>query len=216
MKPCKNDDHKAFCVACRKEFKIDKRGEIQVNSHAKRDSRISNVIGFGNQSTFQVLVGTLGVTKGSGGNLSAEDMTLQAEILNLLHVVEYNLPFSSCSENPSRFQLMFPDSAVGKKYSCSSTKVAYLLNKIYLKLLSHINLMTTNQVKKQYVAYLSYWSLREGKIVNKYCGSNFIGHCSFEDLLVHFMNFVREFSLDSNYLLHVGMDGPSVNIAIIK
>ena len=44
-----------------------------------------------------------------------------------------------------------------------------------------------------------------------YCGSLFVGHCTADDLLDHFDHFMKDFGLDVEYLLNIGMDGPNVN-----
>ena len=65
---------------------------------------------------------------------------------------------------------------------------------------------TNSQVKKQYDAYLSYWSNRHNKVVNSYGG-----HCKGNDLVEHYNDFAKIMQLDSNYLPHIGMDGPKMN-----
>ena len=49
-----------------------------------------------------------------------------------------------------------------------------------------------------------------------YCGSLFVGHCTNEDLLEHFDYFVKEMHCDHFFLLHLGMDVSSVNLAFQK
>ena len=66
---------------------------------------------------------------------------------------------------------------------------------------------------KQYDGYVQYWSYSEHKIVNRYCGSPFLGHCTSDDLVDHFKQFMLDNELVPNYLLHLGMDGPNVNLA---
>ena len=47
---------------------------------------------------------------------------------------------------------------------------------------------TTSQVKKQYDTYVQFWSSLHQQIVNRYCGSAFVGHCGSEELLNHFFS----------------------------
>ena len=70
---------------------------------------------------------------------------------------------------------------------------------------------TTQQVKKQFDAYLQYWS-SENQISNIYAGSCFVGHCNSDQLFDHFHYFIKELELNPNLLLHLGMDGPNVNL----
>ena len=72
--------------------------------------------------------------------------------------------------------------------------------------------LTTSQVKKRYDAYAQFWSSLHQQIVNRYCGSVFIGHCSSEELLNHFFKFGKDMVWVNRLLLHIGMDGPNVNL----
>ena len=60
---------------------------------------------------------------------------------------------------------------------------------------------TTMQVKKQYEAYLLFWSEKHGRVVHVYCGSLFVGHCNADSLAEHYGEFVKQLGLDSSYLL---------------
>ena len=126
LKPVHNDIYKAQCIACYKEFRIDRAGEAQVNSHASGNSHKDKVISFKPTKTIRNVDGKIGGNIGVSG-LSEANKVLKAEIINLLHMVEYNISFSSASQDNERFRVMFPDSDIAKKYNCSSTKVAYLL-----------------------------------------------------------------------------------------
>ena len=75
---------------------------------------------------------------------------------------------------------------------------------------------TTLQTKKQYDRCLQFWSKRYNEIINAYFGSLFTGHCTSDQLLEHYQTFVSRLGLDWHYLLHIGMDGPNVNLAFEK
>ena len=70
---------------------------------------------------------------------------------------------------------------------------------------------TNNQVKKQH-GYVWYWSPRFDQIVSTYADSLFVGHCNADDLVEHYNHFVDKLELKSDYLLHLRMDGPNVNL----
>ena len=61
--------------------------------------------------------------------------------------------------------------------------------------------------------YVQYLSESEHKVLNRYCGSLFLRHWASDDLVDHFKQFVVDNELDTNYLLHISMDGPNVNLA---
>ena len=75
----------------------------------------------------------------------------------------------------------------------------------------HFDETTTSQVKKQYNAYITYFSRTRKEITTLYDGSLFVGHCFASDLLHLFFTFIEELNLDVENLLNIGMDGPSMN-----
>ena len=72
---------------------------------------------------------------------------------------------------------------------------------------------TNSQVKNQYGAYLSYLSNCHNKVVNLYVDSLFVGPCKVDDLVEKYNEFVKIVQLDSNYLLHIRMEGPNANLS---
>ena len=70
---------------------------------------------------------------------------------------------------------------------------------------------TTKQVKKQYDAYICYWPKSSVEVINSYIGSLFVGHCTSADLMDRYFEFKGRWDLNDDLLLHLGMDGPSVN-----
>ena len=48
----------------------------------------------------------------------------------------------------------------------------------------------------------------------RFCGSLFVGHCKSEQLVEHYEEFAKDMGWDSSYLLHLGMDGPNVNLIL--
>ena len=130
-----------------------------------------------------------------------------------------------CDADNERFERMFPDSSVAKSYKPGQTKVKYVLQfgiapYIRLSLIEEMkgqtfcfkfDETTMSQVKKQYDGYITYYSSSKKKIATSYCVSLFLRHCTAEDLVRHFFEFVKKIDLDPNKLLNIGIDGPSVN-----
>ena len=154
-----------------------------------------------------------------------KEKILNAEILQVLHISQYNISFSSATDHAALFQQIFPDSSTAASYKQSYTKVSYILK---FSVTDHLKKQliygvkgvpytfkfdetTTILTKKQYHGYLQYWSSSCEEIVNSYCGSIFIGHYSHKDLIQHYHEFEKAVELDSTLLLHLGMDGPNVN-----
>ena len=156
---------------------------------------------------------------------SFEEQVLCAEVLQALQVVNSNYSFASSENDNERFKMMFPDSKIAQSYRQGKTKVRY---NIQYGIAPHIKQMlmydvnttpftfkfdesTTSQVKKkQYNAYLQFWSKNYDEVVNCYFGSLFVRHCTAKNLVEHFHECEKSMYLDPSYLLHLGMDGPSV------
>ena len=75
--------------------------------------------------------------------------------------------------------------------------------------------MTNSQIKKQYDGYITFYSQCDKRVVT-YCGSLFLGHCTANDLLDPFYEFMSKLCLDPKNLLNIGMDGPHVNKSFLK
>ena len=155
---------------------------------------------------------------------------LKAEIIETLHKTEYNHSFSSAEKDGELYRLMFPGHPAAEKYSCFSTKSAYLLRYGISEILKSEQIQdikdvpytfkfdetTTSQVLKQYDGYLCYWSPMYEEIVNTYVGSLFMGLCSAANLVHHFYEIVQPLGAKGVHLLHLGMDGPRVNTKFEK
>ena len=50
------------------------------------------------------------------------DKVTNAEVIFTEILLEHNLPFEAASHARHLFQVMFPDSKIGKKYRCTATK----------------------------------------------------------------------------------------------
>ena len=122
--------------------------------------------------------------------------------------------------------MMLPDSGIAASYSQGKAKVRqYSIGNtpIHKAMLLYdvnntpctfnLDELTSSQIKKQFDGYLQYWSTKFDEIINCYCGSLFTGHCMHEQLIEHYYEFTKNLKLDSSFLLHLGMDRPSVNNA---
>lgn len=162
--------------------------------------------------------------------MSMDDEVLRAEILWALKCVKSNYSFASNTGNNQLFSSMFPDSSIAKSYKMSETKSKYLIQfgigpwiledlKEDLKENPFAYLFdetTTIQVKKQYDGYVRFESKRHGGIVDRYCGSVFLGHCDADDLVANFCEFSKKMDWSIEYLLQIMMDGPNTNLSFNK
>ena len=120
---------------------------------------------------------------------------------------------------------MSPDSEIAKNYQMSATKVMYIIRHgiaIYVRndlkkeiddrpFTFRFDESTTEQVKKQYDGYATFFSTSQQQVKTAYFGTLFVGQCSSEDMITHFHDFVKGKSLTVKYLLNLGMDGPNIN-----
>ena len=145
--------------------------------------------------------------------LSLDDQVATAEIYQALQVVAANYSFASTNSDSERFKLVFPIIQFGiadyrkEELVCDIKECPFTFN---------FDETTNRMVKKQYDGYFQYWSPKEDKVVNVYAGSVFIGHCDSDDLVTHCNELLNNLNVDSQYLLHLGMDGPNVNLAFQK
>ena len=105
---------------------------------------------------------------------------------------------------------MYPDSKIAESYQQQETKVKYVLQfgiapYIKKKLLEEVkdqafcfkfDESTTEPVKRHYDAYFTYYSLSQKEALTSYFGSLFVGHCTAEDLIKHFYEFMNRYNLN--------------------
>ena len=204
-----------------KVFSIRNGGISDLKQHSKIAIHVKNEKQMRSQRTFKTSAGSLtGCSKPT-----TKGQILNAEILQALNMVDKNHSFSSANGDSNRFKKKFPDSQIAAKYSQEETKSKYVVQ-LDLAPFVEDQLITdvqktpysfkfdesaTSQMKKQYDGYFSFFSKKLCKIVTSYCGSLFVGHCTSDDLVDHFFEFVRDLRLDLNLLLAFGIDGPNVN-----
>ena len=159
--------------------------------------------------------------------LTKEENVIKAETLNALHYVEANYSYSIATKQSLLYKEMFPDSSIAQSFTSSASKMAYKVKYglvEYFREQVQLDLVgvrytfkfvetTTSQVKKQYDAYVTYWSKVHDCITSNYLGALFVGHCYVKDLVDHYYTFKERFKMNNNILLHLGMDGPKVNLS---
>ena len=138
--------------------------------------------------------------------LTPENQVSKAETLQALNYVDNYYSFASAENDNNLLGDMFPDSSIAKSYKMPSTKLQYIIKfeispYVKEKLIYDVkntpytfqfNKMTNRQVQKQYDRYLQYQSNGNNEIVNSYCGSLFIGHCTSENLLDQYKTFTEK------------------------
>ena len=169
------------------------------------------------------------VVKKQNFALSSDGQIMKAEILQALKTIGcIFFFFASANGDGDRFHQMFPDSKIAKGCSQNETKMVYVIkfglspyfkeilkNDFYSKAFYFkFDETTSNQRKKQCDAFVQYWSKSQNKIAMAYCGSLFVDHCPADKLVEHLFTFIEKIGLDIKFMLHLGMDGPNVNLKL--
>ena len=163
--PVLADEYKVRCSLCIKSnpFLISNGGIADCKRHAKGKGHMQLIKERSKQKTLSSSSSNFIV------GLCEKDKITKAEVLQSLKVVECNMSFASASGDAKRFQEMFPDSDIAKKYCQGETKTKYTIQfsiapHVRSKLLEDFagspfsfkfDEITTSQVKKQYDGYIT-------------------------------------------------------------
>lgn len=126
------------------------------------------------------------------------------------------------------FRCMFPDSRIAEQFACREKKTAYLCVfgiAEYIKTLILKDILSDSEYyvvrfdeslnkksqSKQMDFHLRYWVGNQVTTDTRYIGSQFMGHGTAEDMIIHFNEGIKDLNTVRNKLIHISMDGPNVN-----
>ena len=128
----------------------------------------------------------------------------------------------SCKGTSDLFAVMFPDSAIAKRFTCAATKCAYLVCFGLAPYFKDILIDTVRKADRYTISIdeclnkvsqsgqmdlvVRFWNSEAGQVNVRYLGSQFHGHASAVDLLAKVKEGLKH--LNSN---RMSIDGPSVN-----
>jgi hypothetical protein len=166
--------------------------------------------------------------KGSVGlmsNFTVGSSVIDSEIMWSLKVIMNHMSYNSCKNINEVFRLMFPDSAIAKKFALSPAKVAYTivhglapyfsteLTKAIQESSSFVACFdeALNKVaqKGQMDIVVRFWDSSRNQVMTRYLTSVFLGHASAKDIEMKFTEGLSGLCLKK--LIQISMDGPSVN-----
>ena len=170
------------------------------------------------------------VPRSTLNNFIIKDEVITAEILwAITQVVTHSSArsFGICSD---LFKIMFPDSEIAKKFKLHKDKLGYLvtygLGPYFQKELTNLvkecpcfcisfdESLNSVAQKGQMDMAVRFW---DGNLVQtRYLTSAFLGHATAEDLLMTFLQNLKDTGLDAKKMLQVSMDGPNVNLKFLK
>ena len=229
--PCEEDERSVKGDACKSSFCVANRAIHQLNKRLETAKHKENMKKWQPEKVQKkITFGGRPAMNNPKLLLTNEEQVLQAEIIQALQTVEFNHSYNSQSTQSKLFKFQFPDSKIAASYGSACIKAAYLIKygiaeDVINELKKDIQACpftfkfdesTTKQVKKQYDAYITYYSKSKEEVINAYAGSLFVGHCLTDSLVEHYLDFKCRYALKDHRLLHLSMDGPNVNLSFQK
>ena len=158
-------------------------------------------------------------------NYMHKESVLKSEIYWAFNTIAKHYSFNSSSQSSSLFKVMFPDSEIASKFTCSDDKLRYLsvfglapyFEEKLFKTLETVPIYsifydesfnrTTKNEQMDFI--IRYWNDDQSKVVDQYYTSKFIGHATADDLLRNFREATE--ASEERKILQISMDGPNVN-----
>ncbi|XP_066936367.1 uncharacterized protein [Clytia hemisphaerica] len=154
---------------------------------------------------------------------------VQAEICWALKCIDAGYSYNSCSDVGKIFNHIFP-CPITKDFSLGSTKLMYMTNfglAPYFKtclmdrimaspcfVLSYDESLNAFNQKSEMDILIRYFDETDKLVKTRYFDSCFLGHATSADLKNNLDESVKK--LDTNKLVQIGMDGPNVNLSLLK
>ena len=133
--------------------------------------------------------------------LTVEDGSLKAEVIQALKLMELNMLFASANGSGKSFATQFltlpriikwrdKDQILDLNWDILNLHSVLLEDVKNMAFSFHSNETTTSQIKKQYNSSVTYYQKQDRKVVTQYIGSLFLGLCcKYVDLLDHFFKY---------------------------
>lgn len=232
LRVVEGDNTKFKCITCKKVLNLSSSGRGAVSDHAKgagHKKAVEKIKSFfipKPKASIQAKLKDVG----DNSNLSADDTAIKAQIIWLLKSIASGYSNNSCDDIGDVLKSMDPDSRVLQNFKMKRSKASYVVNhglaQYFKKLLENeINNSDTlvisfdeslNDViqESEMVLIIRYWCPKDSKVKSRYYDSAFFGHGRAEDLLKQLNSLTK--SIDKRKVISVSMDGPNVNLKMIK
>lgn len=243
-----------WCEACAKEINIGYQGRTAIVKHSVRpkhkqnlelllQGRLNNIGRFTKPDLPNIsLSGTVTEAEQLQTSISQpitissyvdNSLVSNAEVIWVINTVDKNYSANSNNNIRKVLSLMFPDSEIVKKFTCSRTKLSYLMEHgIYphVKKLLHDQISPKSDSNKPFVilfdeSHNEYLKKKQldyhvrmwcgNKVLTRYLTSEFLGKATSQDLLNCFKELDQKI-LSLKNLIQVSMDGPNVNLLAHK
>lgn len=162
--------------------------------------------------------------------LLEHEKVTRSEIIWALHVISTHMSMSSGGKSVDIMKIMFPDSNIASSLQLQRTKLSYVIThglaryfkQEFEETLSKCEFYTVafdeslNKVsqKEQMDIHVRYWNSIDNEVSSSYYSSVFLGHTTAVDLISAIKTSLN--SLNLKKVLQLSMDGPNVNIKVLR
>ena len=241
----RNDSYKARCKVCANDISIELHGITVLFSHAdgnkpKESLPKDTPISFFKRTEPSSSTSTL-LNNDAGDSSEASSskqtttsictnkkLVTSAEIIWALDVVMSKCLFNSSSNKSDLFTTMFPNSRIGKNFSCGKTKCGFIVK---FKIAPYFVELLISQLKEYFAVFFdesfncfaktkkrkNKWDLHikfrdsnKDVVATRYYSQEFLGKSSANDACSYFEQCLG--LVEEEKLLQVSSDGPNMNL----
>jgi hypothetical protein len=237
------DENSAKCKLCQSTFSLSNMGKQALSSHVRSKKHQQNTAAANSSSSVLTAWASKPTQPSVPTNLDnptplnntidsyvMKEDVLKAEIYWTMNEVTKHHLYNSGKNTSALFGVMFPDSTIAQKFACGPSKTSYLaafglapyFEKNLLDQLREVPFYSVsfdesfNKVTKneQLDFSVRYWDPNHNQVIDRYFGSEFLGHARAVDLLESFKS--GTYKLIPEKLIQVSMDGPNVNLKFLR
>jgi len=237
------DENSAKCKLCQSTFSLSNMGKQALSSHVRSKKHQQNTAAANSSSSVLTAWASKPTQPSVPTNLDnptplnntidsyvMKEDVLKAEIYWTMNEVTKHHSYNSGKNTSALFGVMFPDSTIAQKFACGPSKTSYLaafglapyFEKNLLDQLREVPFYSVsfdesfNKVTKneQLDFSVRYWDPNHNQVIDRYFGSEFLGHARAVDLLESFKSGTNK--LIPEKLIQVSMDGPNVNLKFLR
>ena len=173
-----------------------------------------------------------GKKQGLVSDMLLRENVLDAEIRLCLKITKSKYSQRSVDDMQELLATMFPDSSIAQEMRLKKDKCGYIIThgiaphfeELLLEevsrspffALSFDESLNKNLQMGQMDILVRYWNMDKNLAETRYLTSEFMGCAKADDLMNSFQKGVERKFQDSKNLVHIGSDGPSVNIKFLK
>ena len=237
------DQSAAYCKLCHSSIQLGNMGKRALQNHmkTKKHQTFASAMATSSLSSWvQKPVSSADVNEptkvsqppqqSSLDEFAIKDDVTRAEIYHTIDCVTQHLSYNSRKHSSALFSVMFPECNVAQKFSCGPSKLSYYaafglapyfrddlyskLDKVKIYSVCFDESFNSHSKNEQMDLNVRFFDDDIGLVVNRYLGSEFLGHTTAKDLLEKFSEGTAK--LNAEKIIQVGMDGPNSNLKFYR